>query len=209
MAIIDHLVVAATDLDHAAGWFADLTGVEPSPGGSHTGVGTRNALVSLGARTYIEIIAPDPDQPEPPRPRPFGIDELGSDPRLVTFAVAPDDIDAAVADLAASAALDLGAVQSMSRLRPDGVELAWRLTRSVYPEGGGVFPFLIDWADSPHPAADAAPGCTVESVALHHPDTARVEAVLAVLGLDLDVTAAPEPGLSVTLATPNGSVVLG
>lgn len=206
--MIDHLVIAAPDLDEAVSWFAGLTGVEPTPGGSHPGVGTRNALVSLGERTYIEVIAPDPDQPEPARPRPFGIDEAAG-PALVTYAVSPDDIDDAVARLRVEAGLDLGRIRSMSRRRPDGLELAWRLTDSVYPEGGGVFPFLIDWGDTPHPAATAAAGATLDAVAVRHPEPSRVQAALAVLELDILVETAAEPGLAVTLATPSGAVDLG
>ncbi|MDH3681137.1 MAG: VOC family protein [Acidimicrobiia bacterium] len=208
MTVIDHFVVAAGDLDQATTWFADQTGVAPTPGGAHPGVGTRNALVSLGERTYIELIAPDPDQPEPASPRPFGIDAIDT-PRLVTFAVCPDDIDDAAARLKAEAGVDLGVVYAMSRRRPDGVELSWRLTRSVYPEGGGLVPFLIDWGDTPHPAASAATGCALDAVALRHPRPDTVEAVLSVLELAIPVGSGDEPGLTVSLQTPRGSVELG
>ena len=67
-----------------------LTGVRPSYGGAHPGLGTHNALLSLGHHSYLEIIAPDPNQPTPPRPRPFGLDELeadGADGQINAFSV--------------------------------------------------------------------------------------------------------------------------
>ena len=59
---LDHLVIAAPDLDNAKTAFADATGCMPADGGAHNGLGTRNALVSFGTSTYLEIIAPDPEQ---------------------------------------------------------------------------------------------------------------------------------------------------
>lgn len=208
MTVIDHFVVAAGDLSEATSWFADLTGVAPTEGGSHPGLGTRNALVSLAERTYIELIAPDPEQPEPAVARPFGVDQVDR-PTLVTYAVCPDDIETAAARLKAEAGIDLGEVRAMSRRRPDGVELSWRLTQSVYPEGGGLIPFLIEWGDTPHPAAAAATGCTIDSVAFRHPEPDSVGTVLDLLGLPIPVEAAEEPGLSVSLQTPRGAVELG
>jgi len=51
-------------------------GVRARAGGKHNGQGTHNALLGLGAQTYLEIIAPDPGQPTPSMPRPFGVDGL-------------------------------------------------------------------------------------------------------------------------------------
>ena len=211
MSVIDHVVIAGPDLAGLERWFAELTGVEPSPGGAHTGAGTRNALAALGPRTYVELIGPDPEQPEPPRPRPFAVDRVAG-PTLTTFAVWPDDIDRALVRLRDEVGIDLGGVRVMSRRRPDGVELSWRLTASVLPAHGGVFPFLIDWGTTAHPAATAATGCGLDTLVLRHPEPDRVAAALAVVGLDDDPTVTVEegadPGLELRLETPRGPVTV-
>ena len=68
VAVLDHLVVAATTLADGIEYFADVTGVAPQPGGKHVTMGTHNALVRLGAQVSVEIIAIDPDGVKPARP---------------------------------------------------------------------------------------------------------------------------------------------
>ncbi|MEJ3653601.1 VOC family protein [Actinomycetes bacterium KLBMP 9759] len=195
---LDHLVYATPDLDAAVTAFAAVSGVEPVEGGRHLGRGTRNHLVGLGPTSFLEIIGPDHDYPaEPGAVVPFGIAEL-TGPRLVTWAVAPSDIEAAVA------ASGIGPIEPMARRTPAGDLLEWRLTPSGAAPPG--VPFLIDWGSTPHPAA-ALPRVGLTGLGATLPDPDAVEGVLAAL----DVTLALEPGpraLVALLDTPRGPVTL-
>jgi Glyoxalase-like domain len=203
--VIDHLVHATPDLDATVAELAGR-GLVLSPGGAHDGLGTRNALADLGGGAYLEVIGPDPEQPEPAQPRPFGIDGL-REPRLVAWAVRVADLDAAVA-AARSHGHDPGVGRHMARVRGDGVRLAWRLTPppAAVPE---VVPFLIAWGDTDHPSRTAARGARLESFTATHPNPTDVRARLAALGVtDLIVEPGPTPALRAVIATPSGSVEL-
>ena len=155
-ASLDHLVLAGTDLSALAAWWHMSSGTPPESGGAHTGLGTRNALVGLGGASYLELVGPDPKQEEPPTARPFGIDEMEPNSfRLVTLALAVDDLEAAVSAVKSSG-IDPGPIRDMSRMRPDGVNLRWRLAVPPTPSLGGVMPFLIQWgSDTPAPRSIA------------------------------------------------------
>ena len=207
MSQLDHIVIAAPDLEALVNEFHTLTGVQPEPGGRHVGKGTANQLVGLGEGRYIELIGPDPGQDEPTEPRPLRVDEV-STTTVVGWAVRPDDIGIRVAS-ARDAGYDPGDPKPMERRTPDGALLSWLLTP---PMGGldGTVPFLIDWQDSTHPSSDL-PAVTLLSLTLTHPDPDAVRAALdAVDALDLVTTILQGPvGLSVELETPRGLVRIG
>ena len=54
-AMFDHLVYAAPNLQAASDRIEDELGIEPLFGGSHSGGGTMNSLLSLGDRQYLEV----------------------------------------------------------------------------------------------------------------------------------------------------------
>lgn len=209
---VDHLVYAVPDLDAAVATVAARLGVTPTPGGAHPGFGTRNALLALGADVYLEIIGPDPAQPDPPRGRPFGVDAARA-PQLTTWAVRTPDMAATVA-AARAAGYEPGTPVAMSRRRPDGGTLAWQLAvpgdwlHGTPPDGDGLVPFVIDWLDSPHPAPSAAPGCRLVSLRAEHPQPAHVYHLLAALGADLPVRLGPLPRLVAVIETPFGRIPL-
>lgn len=201
---LDHLLWAAPDLDVGIAQIAASTGVEPAPGGSHPGFGTRNALLSLGA-AYLEVIAPDPAQ-DLAGNRGGRIAALAR-PGLLTFAVGTTDL-AGYAAAARRAGLAVGAPTAMSRTRPDGVRLAWAVQSAASDAYPDLVPFAIDWQGSPHPAGTTPPGCTLAEVAALHPDPEPLAALYAALGVPVEVRHALQPGLVATLVTPHGTVWL-
>ncbi|WP_432192595.1 VOC family protein [Streptomyces sp. bgisy027] len=205
-ALLDHLVLATPDLAATVADFTRRTGVVPAPGGVHVGLGTRNYLVSLGGTRYLEIIGPDPEQSAPGEPRPFDVDGL-TVPRTVTWAISPPDLDAAIA-AARDRGYDPGPAQSMSRRKPDGTLLRWRLTDGDDAHPSGLVPFLIDWSATVHPTASGLPTTPLLSLTASAPEPDEIRPLLAALGTDLDLTTGPV-GISFTVDTPLGAVTFG
>jgi hypothetical protein len=211
---LDHLVLAVPDLERAVTDLARRTGVEAVFGGSHAGLGTHNALVGLTAggsrRCYLELLAPDPAQRGVPADRTMlGLGALGADfePRLLAWAVRPDDLAATLAR-AEQAGVDAGQAVAASRVTAEGGTLAWQLA-APRPLGlGGVQPFLIDWGSGPHPSDTLTPAVRLVDLALQHPDPRSAEGRLRVLGVGHPVSAGDAPALRAAFDTPRGQLVL-
>ena len=203
---VDHLVYAAPDLAKARSELEERLGMRLTDGGAPPGRGSHNALFSLGGRSYVEVIGPDPNQPAPEGPRPFGIDDL-TRARLVTWAVAENDLEARL-EAARKAGYEGGAASPLSRDLPDGTHLAWRVARPIVHAGDGLAPFLIDSGTCPHPALSSAVGCSLVELRGEHPDPAGIQKMLAALGVELEVRPGPIPALVATLDAPSGRVEL-
>src|SRR5215472_18900271 len=85
---LDHILLGTNDLDHGIDWMQERSGVRAIFGGVHPGRGTRNALLSLGPRRYLEIIAPDPQQASAASHNDMANRvRAAQEPRLITWAV--------------------------------------------------------------------------------------------------------------------------
>lgn len=193
---VDHLVYATPDLDASIRDLESLLGVRASPGGQHLGRGTRNALIAIGERAYLEIIGPDSDQPAPNGPRWFDVDVIDR-PRLVTWAAHRSDLSR----LAETTDVPLGAVTTGNRLRHDGVALSWQLTDPTVMLGDGIVPFFIDWGMSPHPSATAIHGPRLTDLRAEHPEPEHVQTMLRSLDIAMVVEPGARPVLRATFAT--------
>ena len=224
---LDHLVYATPDLRASVEALSERFGTEPAPGGAHPGWGTRNALIGLGIGVYLEIIGPDPRQPDPERSRPFLIDNL-TDARLVTWAYRHPDpesmrktLELALRNTPDDQEVRLGPVRAMSRARPDGDTLHWRLSDPMALPVGGIVPFVIDWGTTPHPSTALPNDCKLLELVVSHPDADMLRPVLDAfrplrnepdgdisIVSDISIVAAPEPGIRARLETPNGEIDL-
>jgi len=202
--VIDHLVYAAPDLQAAVADVEERFGVRARIGGRHVGRGTRNALLALGPQTYLEIIAPDPEQPESAVPRPLRLDSA-SRGRLVKWALACEDIDAAVAG-ARGRGHDPGDVVDGYRAEPTGTVLRWRMTSGELADG--LAPFLISWGDTEHPARSAPRGLILEAFHIEHPDPPSLLPALTALSADAGIRQAAAAALVARLSGPNGTTEL-
>ena len=140
---LDHLVVASARLEDGIDWVESVLGVRPQPGGQHEAMGTHNALLRLAARSYLEVIAVDPDGTPPKRPRWFALDDpsmqsrLAAGPSLVTWAVRCESLATACARVP-----EIGEILPMTR-----GDFRWKI---AVPEDGslpfsGVLPAAVQW----------------------------------------------------------------
>ncbi len=155
---LDHLIVGCRDLNEGIAYVERLSGCRAELGGSHPGRGTRNALLNLGHHAYLEILAPDPAQPQLQWHK-----EIASltEPQLIGFALRQNEIGA-FAKLLRERGVECVGPTAGSRSRPGGQTYHWQ-TVVLADDLHGNLPFFIDWAtDSAHPSADAPGGCELK-----------------------------------------------
>jgi hypothetical protein len=135
---LDHVLIAAADLNAVGREFHAHYGLSSVAGGHHPGWGTANRIVPLGD-TYLELVAVvEPDEAAgchfgrwvaaAPSGRPLG------------WAVRTQKLDAIAGRLGL-------AVATGSRRRDDGLLLRWRLAGMEQAIADPALPFFIEWGD--------------------------------------------------------------
>jgi hypothetical protein len=211
-ALLDHMLLGCSDLDLGINFVEKHTGIPASFGGVHPGRGTRNALLSLGEpsrlelnpRRYLEIIAPDPQQPGAPDH--YGLLRL-TEPRLVGWAAHPGDLNQFATRLR-SADIAFDGPNPGSRKRPDGRLLQWK-TLNLKDDRGGLLPFFIEWsADTTHPSVDAPRGCHLARFELLTPDPEKLRSAAAAMGLGVEIVQSEKAQLRATISCAGVELVL-
>jgi len=202
--LLDHILLGAPELQAGIDFVQKHTGVRAIFGGVHPGRGTQNALLSLGERRYLEIIAPDPAQPGVKNPIASNLHSL-TEHQLIGWAAHPGSVTAFAEKLRAAGIKCDGPTQG-SRKRPDGQFLKWQIV-SLADTASGLLPFFIEWSqDSVHPSLDAPKGCRLLSFAAETPDPEKLAATLKTLNLDLPIQKAERPRLHAIISGPKGNL---
>jgi hypothetical protein len=205
-ATFDHFIYAGRDLEALSAQFEALTGVAPGRGGRHPGMGTHNALASLGNNVYFELLAVDPTQKD----RLQGtmgarIDALPS-PRLFAYMLGTPNLEQQQKVLAGHG---IGAdLFDASRTTTDGRTLKWRLLVPHDNPFGDFVPKFIDWLDTQHPSLTSTPGCAFKSFEIGHPQAAGLRGLLDELGASVPVESSDRAHFRLAIASPKGRVVL-
>lgn len=134
---IDHVVICVNDLDEASALFESRFGLVSYPGGEHVGHGTANHIVPLGS-SYLELAAVvDGSVASASAFGRWVLERAALGPTPDSVCLRTDDLGL----LSTTLGLE---VETMSRTRPDGVLLAWRLAGldGAIEEG---LPFFIQW----------------------------------------------------------------
>ncbi len=162
MLALDHVIITVRDLDAASDRIYAEHGLASVVGGRHPGHGTGNRIIPLGP-DYVELMAVVDGDEAAQSPMGRWVSERvvnGDDPAVLCLRT--DEI------VAVAKRLDLELLE-MSRRKPDGGELRWRLAGLDNALSDGL-PFFIEWDIAPgdHPghmvAAHANPPVGIEWV---------------------------------------------
>ncbi len=226
---IDHLVVAARNLDEGVAWCEATLGITPNAGGEHENYGTHNRLFKIATprypMAYFEIIAINPAasaQKRNANKRWFDLDDaalqasIAKEPALIHFVVNTTDVQLARNTWKAQG-LDTGPVVHAHRRTGKG-KLNWQIT--VRDDGqrlfDGTLPTLIQWgkpeAAEPmrlHPRHSLPrSGVSLQTITVSHPSSEKLTKAFEAVHLkDIEVSNG-EATISATLQTPKGLVVL-
>jgi hypothetical protein len=197
---LDHVILGISNLDRGIEQLGAVCGVKPVPGGKHPDTGTHNALLSMGSRSYAEVLAPQDGARLAPLYHPL---RAVANLLPVGWAVATRDADLTIQKLRAGG-YAVSEPQEGSRQTTDGSMIRWRTFQLTAPKIEGA-PFFIEWeAASAHPATTSPVGCPLLSLELRTPHDEELRRLLSLLKVQGRVSRSEASQLVVTLKGSRG-----
>lgn len=172
MALLDHVVVAVSDLEAAEKRWTDA-GLPVSGGGEHPG-GTLTSVVRGPAQAYLQLIS------APEGAQNHWSDRVRESAGPISLSIAVEDLDECRAALV-EAGFRPAVVAYGSRIATDGRELVWRLCDVGSQPFDPELPWLIQWITPESLGPDDGPVLRRVQVSLSDPS--RCVAMLRALGM--------------------------
>lgn len=203
---VDHIVIGAPSLTEGIEYVGDLLRVDPQIGGRHLTKGTCNALVNLGNRCYLEILAPDLENREYKGPRWMGIDTV-TQPTIIRWALSSKDLHKDLS-LLSGYKQQLSQSEQGSRFTSSGNKLTWQMSIPAMSPLVELAPFLTDWSGSKvHPCDNLPKVCQLKEVTFDSTEPDKIQPLFDQLGLNIKVYQG-ENRIRLKVEGANGEVLL-
>lgn len=199
--VLDHIVLAVPDLEAAMDLFEEIAGIRPTPVGPLQGLGAKTAHIGMDENRYLELLAPDLDNPGP-----LG-DELAKlDKGTITpyyYSIRSSEvsrlIEGYIYDVLGWDPDHIAMVQAL----PDRSIRQWDMLTMYGHDVGGVAPCYVKWKDpTHHPTATIALKATLTSCTVQAPRRHDVHKLITGVG-GITVKYGP-PFLEVAITSPKG-----
>lgn len=200
--VIDHIVLAAPDLEEAMEQFEKMTGIGAVVAGSINGLGIKCSRISFNDSSYIEIIAPDPKSSGPIGQllKSKGITELTP----FHFAIRSSKVEELKDEVK-----KFGYVPdhiTMFGGHKDGTPMKWEMLYLYGHNMGGICPFFINWSNTDHPCAKLPVVGKLKKFTIRAPENDPVHKLLdhvTIKGFNVEVG---KPKLSFQFSSPEGTI---
>jgi Glyoxalase-like domain len=200
--VIDHIVLAAPNLEDAMAEFEKMTGVGTNVAATIKGLGIKSARISFNDASYIEIIAPDPKEPGP-------IGNLLKSRNLAELTPFHFAIRSSKAEQLKTEVKKFGYVPdhiTMFGAKKDGTPRKWELLYLYGHKLGGICPFFINWSNTDHPCSKLPVVGKLKKFTIRAPKDDPVHALLehvGVQGINIEVG---KPKMSFQFNSPEGTI---
>lgn len=200
--VIDHIVLAAPDLEEAMEQFEKMTGIGAKIAGSINGLGIKCARISFNDSSYIEIIAPDPKQSGP-------IGQLLKSKGIKELTPFHFAIRSSRAEQLKEEVKKLGYIPdhiTMFAGQKDGTPKKWEMLYLYGHKIGGICPYFINWANSDHPCSTLPVVGKLKKFTIRAPEDDPVHKLFAhvnVKGFNVEIG---KTKLSFQFSSPEGTI---